>query len=217
MSQPDRRLGAQPCGPGGRRCRRGSREGRTLRWRLLRVSLPERRSVRIFLVRHSEPQVSPLVDPREWSLSESGRSAAERLRGRLPAVGVWVASTEAKAYETLLCARCDGYPSIAQDARLDEVRRVEPFGDDFRARRRAWVEGRLDERHMGWETPLDAATRFDAVVRGHSALESALVIGSHGMVLTSWLVHARGAVDQQAAGTFWEEMTFPHVIEVRQN
>jgi broad specificity phosphatase PhoE len=173
--------------------------------------------MRILLVRHAEPQVSPLVDPKEWLLSAAGRAAAKRLRGRLPATGLWVASTEVKAYETLRCARCEDYPSIAKDARLDEVRRVEPFDDDYGARRRAWVEGRLDERHMGWETPLEAATRFDEAVVEHSALGSALVIGSHGMVLTSWLVHARGAVDQQAAGTFWEGMTFPDVIEVRED
>lgn len=175
----------------------------------------ERRNVRVLLVRHAEPQVSPLVDPKKWSLSGAGRSAAERLRGRLPATGLWVASTEVKAYETLLCARCDGYPSITQDARLDEARRVEPLDDEFTVRRRAWVEGRLDERHVGWEKPLDAATRFDEAVRELSALGSTLVIGSHGMVLTAWLIHACGAVDHHAAATFWEALTFPDVIEVR--
>lgn len=170
--------------------------------------------MRILLVRHAEPQASPGADPQRWSLSEAGRSAATRLVSRLPATGRWVASTEVKAYETLLCARADEAFSIAQDARLDEVRRVEPFDDDFRARRRAWVEGRLDVRLAEWETPLEAAARFDEAVTDHSGRASTLVIGSLGMVLTAWLVHARGAVARQEAGGFWDAMAFPEVIEV---
>jgi broad specificity phosphatase PhoE len=170
--------------------------------------------VRILLVRHARPQASPAADPRHWPLSTTGRSAAMDLRGRLPATGLWVTSTEVKAFETLLRARPDDALSITQDARFDEVRRIEPFDHDFRARRRAWVEDRPDQRHAGWETPVEAATRFDEAVREHSALDSPLVIGSHGMVLTAWLVHARGAVARQAAGAFWAAMAFPDVIEV---
>lgn len=169
------------------------------------------------LVRHAEPQVSALVDPQEWSLSGVGRSAAEGLRDRLPSRGLWVTSTAVKAYETLLHARRAGSPSVTQGARLNEVRTVEPFDDDFRARRLAWFEGRLDDRHTGWETAREAAARFDAAVAEHSSMGAPLVIGSHGMVLTAWLVHGRGSVDEQAAGTFWEAMTFPDVIEVFQD
>ena len=41
---------------------------------------------------------------------------------------------------------------------------------------------------------------------------SALVIGSHGMVLTAWLVHARGAVAQHEAGAFWAALAFPGMV-----
>lgn len=136
--------------------------------------------MRILLVRHAEPQASPVLAPGQWSLSIAGRAAAKDLRHRLPATGLWVTSTEVKAYETLLCARAAGQPMITQDPRFDEVRRIEPFDDDFRARRRAWVEGHLDERHRGWETPLEA----------------------------------RGVVDAETAGAFWDALTFPDVIEV---
>ncbi len=61
---------------------------------------------------------------------------------------------------------------------------------------------------------MEAAARFDAAVREHSRLGFALVVGSHGMVLTAWLVHVRGAVTIQASGAFWEGMSFPDVIEV---
>lgn len=170
--------------------------------------------MRIFLVRHAQPQVSPAADPRDWPLSGPGRSAARYLRGRLPVAGLWVASTEVKAFETLSCAKPDEAIVITTDERFDEVNRLEPFDGDVTARRRAWVDDRLDERHSGWETPLEAAERFEAAVRDHSALGSPLVIGSHGMVLTAWLVHVRGAVNRQAAGAFWEAMAFPYVTEL---
>src|SRR4051794_19483559 len=66
----------------------------------------------------------------------------------------------------------------------------------------------------GWETPLEAAARFDAAVMDHATEDSPLVIGSHGMVLTAWLVHARGAVARHAAGEFWDALAFPDVVEV---
>lgn len=92
--------------------------------------------------------------------------------------------------------------------------RIEPFDDAFRARRRAWVEGRLDSRHVDWETPLEAAERFDAAITEHARHAATLVIGTHGMALTAWLVHARGAVAEQEAGAFWAALAFPEVIKV---
>jgi len=170
--------------------------------------------LRILLVRHAEPQVSPTVDPRRWPLSEAGREAAGALLGRLPRTGRWVASSELKALETLQCARPDESVPVSQDDRFDEVRRIEPFDDDVVTRRRAWVDGRLDDRHRGWETPLEAAARFDEAVRDHAAAGPTLVVGSHGMVVTAWLVHARGTVAAQDAGAYWEGLGLPDVIEL---
>jgi len=109
-----------------------------------------------------------------------------------------------------------GHSSVAvtQDSRFDEVRREEPFDDGFKARRRAWVEGRLDVRHSGWESPQDAAERFEVAVREHSADAECLVVGTHGMVLTAWLVHARQQLEASDAGSFWERMTFPDIVRV---
>jgi broad specificity phosphatase PhoE len=171
--------------------------------------------VHVLLVRHAEARVSVVADARRWSLSEAGRSAAMRLRDELPETGRWVASSEVKAYETLSCARSSASVSITQDARFDEVQREEPFDDAFRDRRRAWIEDRLDERHTGWETSAEAAARFDAGVREHSSGEGPLVVASHGMVITAWLVHVQGAVSGgAAAGQFWSALTFPDIIEV---
>src|SRR4051794_83808 len=107
-------------------------------------------ALRIVLVRHAAPLASPTVEPRQWPLSAPGQEAAGGLRGRLPAAGPWMSSSELKAYQTLQHARSDDSAPVSRDARFDEVRRVEPFDDDFRARRRAWVDGRPDERHRGW-------------------------------------------------------------------
>ncbi|MFZ2503885.1 MAG: histidine phosphatase family protein [Nocardioides sp.] len=171
------------------------------------------RNPTILVVRHAEPAVSPAVDPNAWQLSEAGRDAATQLGQRLPRDGRWVASTERKAYETLLYV---GHSSVTvrQDSRFDEVRRNEPFDDDFKTRRRAWVEGRLDVRHSGWESPHEAAERFEDAVHDHSADAEYLVVGTHGMVLTAWLLHARQQLEPSEAGSFWEHMTFPDIIRV---
>lgn len=167
----------------------------------------------ILLVRHAEPEVVPGLDPRRWTLSDAGRIAAAELAARLPSYGVWMSSTETKAYETLSYAAGPDL-AIAQDPGFDEVRRDEPFDEGFRARRRAWVEGRLDERHAGWETPTEVAARFDRAVTAHAAPGTPLVIASHGMALTAWLVHARCQVPQHEAARFWETLAFPDVIAV---
>jgi broad specificity phosphatase PhoE len=169
--------------------------------------------VSIILVRHAEPVAVRQQAPGRWPLSEAGRRAARRLRDRLPGSGVWVSSTETRAYETLACAR-EGARTIARDPGFDEVRRDEPFEDGFRARRRAWVEGELDDRHAGWESPRDAADRFDGTVQLYVMPDVPLVVASHGMVLTAWLVHGRGWLAPEDAGDFWEGLSFPDVVEL---
>lgn len=168
----------------------------------------------VLLVRHAEPEVVPGLDPRRWALSKAGRIAAAHLGPRLPSHGVWVSSTETKAYQTLSYA-AGADVEIAQDSGFDEVRREEPFDEGFRARRLAWVAGRLDQRHAGWETPTEVAARFDRAVTAHATPSAPLVIASHGMALTAWLVHARGQVPQREAARFWEALAFPDVIDIQ--
>ena len=104
--------------------------------------------------------------------------------------------------------------AIVRDERLNQVKRDEPFDDDFRSRRRAWVEGRLDARHTGWETPKEAAIRFDEAVRAHAGMHDRLVICSHGMVITAWLVDHRWVQAGPEAGAFWAALAMPDVVEV---
>lgn len=167
----------------------------------------------LVLVRHAEPEVSPLDDPRSWPLSTTGREAASQLHDRLPDAGRWFSSTERKAYETLLYAGGSSV-RVDQDPRFDEVGRDEPFDSEFKTRRRAWVEGHLDERHAGWESPQEAAERFDLALREYANATEALVVATHGMVLTAWLVHGLRSLSELEAGSFWEQMRFPDVVRV---
>lgn len=165
----------------------------------------------IFIVRHAMPTVDAELGPCEWALSAKGESAARALRGRLPEDSRRVASGERKAQQTLQLA-LDGTFEI--DERLNEVHRpAEPVGADVRSPRRAWVSGQPDSRHSGWETPTEAAERFDAVVRtNHSGH---VLVASHGMVLTAWLVSIKKIDAGEAAARFWETLAFPDIVTVQ--
>ncbi|GGB41816.1 hypothetical protein GCM10011492_35960 [Flexivirga endophytica] len=139
---------------------------------------------RVVLVRHAAPQVDPTRAPADWGLTNDGVVAAAQLRKQLPRQATFAASDERKAISTLRAATD---VEFIVDARFGEVRRsVEPISDDFRVVRRAWVRGALDASHKDWETPPEAAARFAAGL--DSLAGDVLVVATHGMVLTAWLV-----------------------------
>lgn len=170
--------------------------------------------MRVIAVRHAAPQVSDDVPPHAWPLSPTGRAAARGLR--LPDRTAAVASDERKAVETLTLAL--GVADVPTDQRFAEVHRpVEPVSPGFRESRRAWVEGRLDSRHDGWEAPADAAARFDDGVRAHAGDGTGghdIVVATHGMVLTAWLVATGHVVPGPPAGAFWLGLRLPDVVAV---
>ncbi|NHN54421.1 histidine phosphatase family protein [Calidifontibacter sp. DB0510] len=167
---------------------------------------------RLILVRHAMPALDARIASAQWQLSPEGESAARALRGLLPTDADVVSSPETKAAQTVSLAT--GSASIVTDARFAEVCRPgEPFDADVRARRLAWIERRPDERHTGWETSAEAAARFEDGVRAHATGERPLVIGTHGMVLTAWLL-SRGIVDPAEAGAYWSNLAFPDVVTV---
>jgi broad specificity phosphatase PhoE len=163
---------------------------------------------RLVFVRHAVPQATPEVEPADWPLSEEGVAAARALE--LPAVARILASDEQKAIETVSLA--SGGSDIVVDADFGEVRRVESFDGDFRERRRAWIRGSLDERHIGWEPRGAVALRMGGALRRHRA--DTMVIGTHGMALTAWLVHAGVLPAGESAARYWERLEFPHVVRV---
>ena len=115
-------------------------------------------------------------------------------------------SREAKAIETLCLATGRDRHRLHIDDNFGEVQRVEPFDDHHHSRRLAWVRNELDDRHIGWETPSQAAVRFQA---GLDAIDDDVVVATHGMVMTAWLV-ARGIVEPgPSAGACWIRLTVP--------
>lgn len=66
--------------------------------------------------------------------------------------------------------------------------------------------------HAEWEAMEAAADRVtDGIERHHSPR---LIVGTHGMVLTAWLV-CRGALQPGAAALeFWEDLAFPDIVNV---
>lgn len=161
-------------------------------------------------MRHAMPELTPALGPEEWSLSAEGRLAARALQTRLPHLCHRVASRERKAQQTLELALPG---ECAIDGRLDEVRRpVEAFGSDVRPCRKAWISGALDARHAGWETPAAAAYRFDRAIR--HAPYGEVVVATHGMILTAWLISIGVLEAGEAAAQFWDQLAFPDVVVV---
>jgi broad specificity phosphatase PhoE len=151
------------------------------------------------------PEFGPRVPPERWQLSAEGWRGADSLRRVLPAAALLVASEEPKARQTL-----EPTGEVLTDRRFNEVWRDEPFDDDFRTRRRAYVTG---TDHPGWEPRDEAVARFGAGVRHWRAQAAArpLVIASHGMAMTLWLAAEVGLDD---AGAFWTDLRFPDVFTV---
>ncbi len=155
------------------------------------------------------PVPSPYVPPHLWGLSSDGHAAARRLMSRLPARATLLSSTERKAWETL----GGSGNAVVRDARFNEVSRAgEPWGDGFHRLRRLYVEGAA---HPGWEPAVDAADRFQAGIE--AALRDSrcedVVVATHGMVMTTWLVR-RGGIAVGEAAEFWSALAFPDCLLV---
>ncbi len=153
-------------------------------------------------MRHAMPAANPDQPPALWPLSDAGSSAASALCRALPDGSLRVASNEKKAVETI--------GAISSDDRFDEVGRDEPFGGDFRGRRRAYLSG---SGPAGWEPRSEVATRFDAGIRHWRAIagDRVLVVATHGMAMTLWLAATVGLDDP--AG-FWAGLRFPDLLSV---
>ncbi|ACU73721.1 Phosphoglycerate mutase [Catenulispora acidiphila DSM 44928] len=159
----------------------------------------------LILVRHAMPAFGPQAPPHQWPLSEDGRTAATLLADILPKDSRLVASAEPKAWQTLEPA---GQPE--RDPRFNEIWRTEPWGGNYRQRRREYVEG-VD--HPEWEPRAQVAERFGAAVAEHLAIadDRPLVVATHGMAMTVWLTARIGLSDP---GTFWAELQFPDAHRV---
>lgn len=165
----------------------------------------------LVLVRHALPEASPGVASRDWPLSPAGRQDAAGLAARLPDPALLVSSSERKAHETLEATARRRGTTLTRDPRFDEVERPdEGWVEDPRPRRRRYLEGGAEAR---WEERDLVAARFDAGVTDwlFRAGDQPVVIASHGLALTVWLL-AVGVVPAERAGTFWSALGFPDVL-----
>lgn len=166
----------------------------------------------LYLVRHAMPIVCAAVPPETWHLSPQGRAAASALMRTLPPEPRLFSSDEPKAWETV-----GGSEGVTRDPRFREVTRPrEEWEGNYLELRRRYVAG---TPHPGWERQADAAERFRTGVAAieHDELadgnERPVVIATHGMVLTTWLVSV-GAVRQSKAAQFWSDLRFPDCLVV---
>lgn len=165
---------------------------------------------RIHLLRHAMPDADPTTPSNRWPLSSAGVAACATLVGRLPEDAVRLSSAEVKAQQTLTLLLPGPY---LVDPGLNEVHRPgEPWSDSVRSGRRAWIMGARDERHRGWETMAAAAARVDHVCARWA--DNDLVLATHGMVITAWLVGAGRLRAGPDAMRFWERLAFPDLITV---
>jgi broad specificity phosphatase PhoE len=153
------------------------------------------------------PKLEPTVDPAQWTLSAEGVASARAMGHLLPAGAMLVSSDEPKAHATLT-AMAPGRP-VTLDPRLREVARpLEPFNDDFRTARLAYVAGDPPE---GWEPPAAVAGRVEALVTDFQTPGRPLVLAGHGMAFTTWL-SAHGLIDDPPA--FWSDLRLPDLFLV---
>ncbi len=171
-------------------------------------------SRQVMLLRHAEPVVRSDQPPSLWPLSAAGRRAAAAIADQLPRDRALASSPEVKAIQTLSAAAGIAPDAVRVDERFAEVTRPgEPFDDDHRRRRLHWVIGRLDERHATWETPQEAAARFQT---GVDALEGdRVVIASHGMIIASWLCSIGYVAPGEPTGRLWTGLSFPDLLTVQ--
>jgi len=175
--------------------------------------------MRLVLVRHAMPEIDPTVPAHRRRLGADGRAAAWALGPLLPASAYLVASDEPKAAMTLADAARDA-ADVVVDADFGEVRRPDGWVSDHREWARAYVAACVpsagarpaDGVHDGWEVPAAVAARFEAAVARHAerAGRRTLVVGTHGMAMTVWLVTR---VDLDPAG-IWAALRFPDMIDV---
>jgi broad specificity phosphatase PhoE len=157
------------------------------------------------------PIVEPDVPSEQWRLGDEGRAAARSLRPLLSEPAYFVASDAPKVVQTL--EELAGDTSVSIDPGFREVRRPHIWSDDYRMVARAYVTGTRPDR---WEHHSQVADRFAAAVARHAALAVAgsrtLVIGTHGLAPTIWLMTVM-RLDPSPA-QFWERLSFPDIIDV---
>jgi broad specificity phosphatase PhoE len=164
---------------------------------------------RLVLVRHAEPLVTVNAPGEQWGLTDNGRNDARslgvRLASRFTTTSVWTSPEErARETATLVC------PSAAIRIReeLSEVKKPWYASADENERAvRRFLKG---EAIDGWESREDALGRL-ARLKAELGSSERVVLVTHGVILTTWLVHEIGLDDPFS---FWSNLRIPDAWEL---
>ncbi|MBI5651363.1 MAG: histidine phosphatase family protein [Chloroflexi bacterium] len=168
---------------------------------------------KLYLIKHSMPELDPNVPAPDWHLGELGRARSELLARKLSAypLDVIVSSVEPKAIETaqIVAARLNKPHEIAQGLHEHERRNV-PFMP------RAELEARVaeffakpSELVLGSETANQAHARFANAI--HRVLEKYpqknIAVVAHGTVISLFVART-----QPMPFEFWKRLGLPSIV-----
>jgi broad specificity phosphatase PhoE len=170
--------------------------------------------VKVVLVKHAQPEVTPDVPSPRWVLSKEGRARCGWLAGALRAEGVSriYASLEPKALETAALVAIELGLDVGPRPGLQENDRTGlGFGptDTLRALIRRFF-GEPSEVVMGQESAEKALLRYQAAVCELMAqsTDEAVAVVTHGTVL-SLLVSRHNPIEPFA---LWESLKLPSFV-----
>lgn len=168
---------------------------------------------RLILVRHAQPEIRRDVPAAGWRLSDSGRTAATQLAGRIAHGGVThvFTSTEPKAVGTARALAAAWHVGVEEVPGLHEHDRPQAqwmSRDAFDQRVRE-LFARPADRVFGVESADEARRRFTiALMRLVTRAAGDVVVVSHGTVITLFVAEAAG-VEPFA---FWKRLGMPCAV-----
>jgi broad specificity phosphatase PhoE len=171
---------------------------------------------KLILVKHSQPQIDPLMPAREWHLSQEGRLRCRPLADKLAAYepGVIVASTEPKATETaqIVAERLDKPFEVAGGLHEHNRSNVAFYSPQVFDAAVATFFQKPGELVFGRETALQAQERFSKAVEDvlEKHIDENVVIVAHGTVITLF-VAAHAAIEPFA---FWKRLGLPSFVVI---
>ena len=178
------------------------------------MSSAERRSVRLYLVRHAAVTVRPDLPPSQWHLSPEGRAAAKAMAEEScwAELAVIYASPEPKAVGTAQRIAARHGLTIRLEHDLREVERRSWVEEGYREQVRRYLAG---EPVDSWEPRETALGRVRACIDGIVAASGGQDVAavSHGLVLTLYMTD-RLALNAEASYELWQAIGFPDVAIV---
>ena len=168
---------------------------------------------KLYLIKHSMPELDPNVPAPDWHLGERGRALSELLAQKLSAypLDVIVSSIEPKAIETaqIVAARLDKPHEIAEGLHEHE-RRNEPFTTREKFETRvAEFFAKPGELVLGSETANQAYARFTNAINRvlEKYPQKNIAVVAHGTVISLFVARV-----QPMPFEFWKRLGLPSIV-----